>query len=160
MKAEKIDLKNGYIKICEYEPNDKLNIRVRSVIGDIYNVSNFDKNIIYILKVGCSGGFTISDVITEYIDKEWKKNSLIITQAGTLAPIPEAGSIIDGLEVIRLERELLHKASFYNIIFNRVAVNSYGNSDLFIYYNNKISDSFIKNNIGENEDGKLINRLK
>ena len=161
MKAEKINLKNGYIKICEYTPEDKSNPRIRSVIGDIYSITDFDKNIIFILKASCNNNKDISDVIREYTETKWDKNSLIITQAGTLAPIPEAGNIIDGLESIKLERELLHKVDFYNIIFNRVAINSFGNSDLFIYYNNdKISDNFVKNNIGTNEDGKLINRLK
>ncbi len=161
MKAEKINLKNGSIKICKYEPKDKFNQVLKSVIRDIYSFTDFTKNINYIFKVNCNSNNTIVEVLKEYIETKWDKDSLIITQAGTLSPIPEAGNIIDGLESIRLERELLYKADFYNIIFNRVAINSFGNSDLFIYYNNdKIADDFIKNNIGENEDGKLINRLK
>lgn len=161
MKVNKLNLKSGSLKICEYKPSDKhMGNRIKSVVGDIYTKTDFDKSIIWIFKVFTKDNHSIEDVIKEYIDTEWAKNTLLFAQAGTLALIPEAGNIVDGLEGIKAEKEHLYKAEFYNIIFNRLASRSYGNNDIFIYLDDFSDAEFIKKYIGTEEENKLINRIR
>ena len=161
MKVNKLNLKSGSLKICEYKPSDKhMGNRIKSVVGDIYNKTDFDKSIIWIFKVSAKENYNIEDVIKEYINTEWSKNTLLFAQAGTLALIPEAGNIVDGLEGIKIEKEHLYKSEFYNIIFNRLASRSYGNNDIFIYLDDFSDAEFIKKYIGTEEENKLINRIR
>ena len=162
MKADKINLNSGYVKIFKYKIDKKIiNDRVKPLIYDISNHSNYIGNIIWIYKVSTKQNFNIEDVLKEYIEKYYDKESLIFTQAGTLSLVPEAyGPIKNGLEGIRIEKEHLYKADFYNIIFNTIATKSYGNADTFIYIDDYSDKKFIQNNIGTQVEEKLINRIK
>lgn len=162
MKASKIDnLKSGVLKVFQYNKDgfESFGIRVsKKLIYDIYHNTNFDKDICIIVKVIPKDNNSISDVIKEYISKSWGNNTLLIAQAGTLSMIPEMAKINDGINAINSEREELYEAGFYNIILNQIA-RTCGNPELFIYMND-LSKKFIENNIGTNEDNKLINRFK
>lgn len=162
MKAENINLNSGTIKFFKYKISEKIeNERVRPIIYDISNYSDYKGNVIWIHKVITKQNFNIEDVLKEYIEKEYDKQTLLFTQAGALSLVPEAyGSIKDGLEGIRIEKEHLYKADFWNIIFNNIPTKSYGNSDICIYIDDYSDKNFILNNIGTQEEGKLINRLK
>ena len=164
MKVSKIsNLKSGSLDVCQYnkEGFNKIKGRLtKAIIYDIYNKTDFSKDICFIATVSPKDEYTISDVIKEYIDKSWGKNTLILTQAGTLSNIPRTGKLNDGIDAINKEKDELYKANFVNIIFNQVANLSYGNTDIFIYIDELSNKEFITNNIGLNEDNKLINRTK
>ena len=128
----------------------------------IYNHSNYNGKINFIIKASFKEGYTIEDVLKEYIEKEYDKESLIIAIAGALFAIPEAGpiSITEGLKNIEIEKGYLNKAGFKNVLFNPIAIKSSGNSDIYIYIDNFSNENFIKENIGTIEEGKLIKIIK
>lgn len=159
----KINLNSGSLKIFTYEKEGiTFNTKIRPVIYDIYNHSNYNGKINFIIKASFKEGYTIEDVLKEYIEKEYDKESLIIAIAGALFAIPEAGpiSITEGLKNIEIEKGYLNKAGFKNVLFNPIAIKSSGNSDIYIYIDNFSNENFIKENIGTIEEGKLIKIIK
>lgn len=161
MNVNKINLDSGSLKVCIYKKEGITpETRVRPVIYDIYNHSDYEGNINLIMKASIKEGHSIEDLLKEYIEKEYDKESLVIVIAGTLSTIPEAGSILEGLDGIRIEKEHLYKADFWNILFNPIATKSSSNSDICIYIDNFSDENFIKKNIGTIEEGKLIKILK
>lgn len=161
MNVNKINLDSGSLKVCTYKKEGITpETRVRPVIYDIYNHSDYEGNINLIMKASIKEGHSIEDLLKEYIEKEYDKESLVIVIAGTLSAIPEAGSILEGLDGIRIEKEHLYKADFWNILFNPIAIKSSSNSDICIYIDDFSDKNFIKKNIGTIEEGKLIKLLK
>ena len=161
MNANKINLNSGSLKVCTYKKEGITSeTRVRPVIYDIYNHSDYEGNINLIMKASVKEEHSIEDLLKEYIEKEYDKESLVIVIAGTLSAIPEAGSILEGLDGIRIEKEHLYKADFWNILFNPIATKSSSNSDICIYIDKFSDENFIKKNIGTIEEGKLIRILK
>ena len=159
----KINLNSGSLKIFTYKKEGiTFNTKIRPVIYDIYNHSNYNGKINFIVKAFAKKGYTTEDLLKEYIEKEYDKESLIIAIAGALFAIPEAGpiSISKGLKNIEIEKGYLNKAGFKNILFNPIATKSSGNSNIYIYIDDFSNENFIKENIGTIEEGKLIKILK
>ena len=110
---------------------------VKDVILDVHDRTTYDGEIIFILKAFPASSRSMEDVLKEYLKDYCTDDNIIMAQAGTLHLIPEGLGFKDVYSVINTESKVLFSCGFKNIIFNRIAGHSFGNQDIYIYYNNK-----------------------
>jgi hypothetical protein len=155
MEIEKKVLDSGKIKLCRYTPIDEmLSFHIRYIVSDIYNLMEFNSDIIWIVSIRSNEGYTSEDVINEYISKYVSEDNIVLTEAGTLtsAILNAKNNASEGLKAISLERELLFNCKFINILFYRRMYRCYGNPNVFIY-SNTVGNKFV-----EDYTGKFISR--
>lgn len=157
MKGELIKLNSGKVLICRYSPEDIRTIpRVKDMIADIHdNFPNFDKNIIWILKVTPTGNRKLSTVLKEFVKEYSDNNTFIVTMSGSIMDKVVLGKTNELLESISSEGSSLKNSGFVNLIWNRKMTRSFGNPNCFFYNSDEVK-KFIENNIGED---LIINRI-
>lgn len=138
---------------------ENTNFRISGIAVDIYkNLPDFKDDLYFVRKVKPFKGYKVEDVLDEFT-KNYGEDKFIFAQAGSISCDMEAGGIIDdAIGVINSQRMDLFRSYFYNIIFNRVMHNSYGNGEIFIYSNDTVED-FIAKNMGSVTSDKIINRV-
>ena len=130
---------------------------LRSCISDLYAaLADFDDEIHWILNIRPNNGYSVLDVLNEFVKTYDDKNVLLFAQAGTICPMAAHGSIAECKEMIKNQQDILYAAKFDHVLFNRRMNQTYGNDCIFIYHN-KTESEWIKNNTGDNKIVKCSN---
>lgn len=151
---------NGNIEllVISKQDYDRRKSSLPNVVFDIYRHIDFEGPIYFISKIKPSKNSIPSDLLLEFI-RTVGTDKFIIAVAGMMANYFKINdSIADATEAIIKSKKFLSSVGFTNVLFNRKMALSYTLNDVFIY-SNDIGNSFISDNMGSSQSGKIISHV-